>query len=204
MTTDSKDWLYLYKCPLPCGADLYYSKETIPEKCPNCRMWLPKIDDWLYTSNESKYDMWFLNGVQTTVSRQQFKRGIPLSESTRPKTHITLTDINEAARKYYNQETERVVPTREKILQQALEIVTKDRNTDYGNSEDNFKIIATYWNTYLQSKGLTVEVTALDVANMMVLMKMSRTATSPNKLDHYVDIAGYASCAGDCVDGSSW
>ena len=204
MTTDSKDWLYLYKCPLPCGANLYYSKETIPEKCPNCSLRLPSIEDWRYTSNESKYDMWFLNGVQTTVSRQQFQRGIPLSESTRPRDHVTLSDINKVMREYYEKELEMepVVPTRQKILQQALEIVTKDRNQDYGNPEDNFKVIAALWNVYLAARGATVRVDAKDVAAMMILMKMSRVVTSPNKEDHWVDIAGYSACGAEC-SGSS-
>lgn len=112
-----------------------------------------------------------------------FHRGIPLSEAQKPKP-------------------ESVVPTREQILRDALQIVTKDRNQDYGNPEDNFATIANYWTTYLQSKHLiprSENLVASDVAAMMILMKCSRLATSPNKLDHWIDIAGYSSCGGDCV-----
>lgn len=112
-----------------------------------------------------------------------FHRGIPLSESQKPKL-------------------ESVIPTRELILHQALEIVTKDRNQDYGNPEDNFATIANYWTEYLCSKGLISRqdsLTNVDVAAMMILMKCSRLATSPGKQDHWIDIAGYSSCGGECA-----
>ena len=112
-----------------------------------------------------------------------FHRGIPLSQSQQPKP-------------------ESVVPVREKILQDALKIVTQDRNKDYGDPEDNFSTIAEYWWTYLHSKNLFADtgiLTATDVAAMMILMKCSRLATSPDKEDHWVDIAGYAACGGQCA-----
>lgn len=95
-----------------------------------------------------------------------------------------------------------IVPVREKILQDALKIVTQDRNKDYGDPEDNFSTIAEYWATYLHSKGMLESMdclTATDVAAMMILMKCSRLATSPDKEDHWVDIAGYAACGGQCA-----
>jgi hypothetical protein len=42
--------------------------------------------------------------------------------------------------------------------------------------------------------------TAVDVANLMVLTKVARAKTSPHKLDHYIDIAGYAICGHACVE----
>lgn len=108
----------------------------------------------------------------------EFHRGIPLSTQ------------------------EFIVPVREKILQDALKIVTQDRNKDYGDPEDNFSTIAEYWGTYLHSRHLipkSESLTATDVAAMMILMKCSRLATSPDKEDHWVDIAGYAACGGQCA-----
>lgn len=124
-----------------------------------------------------------------------FHRGIPLTTGMWEQSDLV------------GGETDSVIPTRVKILQQALEIVTKDRNQDYGNPEDNFQVIAQYWYTYLGSRGL-IDVgagllTSADVAAMMILMKCSRLATSPNKLDHWVDIAGYSSCGGECANGNS-
>jgi hypothetical protein len=82
--------------------------------------------------------------------------------------------------------------TREAILDRAKECVMKDRNATHGNPEDNFKTIAKYWSTYLK-----IELGAIDVAAMMILMKMSRLHSSPTHHDHWVDIAGYAACGGE-------
>lgn len=87
---------------------------------------------------------------------------------------------------------------REEALDRAREIVTKDRNKDYGDPENNFRDIAEAWNIYL---GGTHKLKPIDVANMMVLMKIMRAKTSPFKLDHYDDIIGYAACATDCIPG---
>lgn len=81
--------------------------------------------------------------------------------------------------------------TRKSILETALEIVSKDRNTDYGEPEDNFKDIAKMWSAYKD-----VEFKAYDVAAMMIMLKVSRLKTSPAKEDTWADIAGYAGCGG--------
>lgn len=78
------------------------------------------------------------------------------------------------------------------VLDEAKGYITQDRNTDYGTPESNFQTIAEFWSTYLQT-----EITAVDVAAMMILMKCSRLQTSPTKRDNWVDIAGYAGCGGE-------
>ena len=78
---------------------------------------------------------------------------------------------------------------RERILNTAVECVMTDRNATHGNPEDNFRDIARYWSTYLG-----YEVKPHDVAAMMILVKVSRMATSPLKDDHWIDAAGYAAC----------
>lgn len=86
------------------------------------------------------------------------------------------------------------------ILETAKQYVLKDRNQTSGEPEDNFRTIANYWQTYLESKhafvASTFKLTSKDVAAMMVLMKCSRLATSPDHEDHWIDIAGYAACGG--------
>lgn len=62
---------------------------------------------------------------------------------------------------------------------------------EYGEPEDNFKKIADYWSLYLGRK-----LTGLDVAHMMLLLKLAR-AEATGTVDTYVDIAGYAACAGE-------
>jgi Domain of unknown function (DUF6378) len=86
--------------------------------------------------------------------------------------------------------------TRAEILDEAKKIVTVDRNLEYGDPEDNFKDIADLWTAYLGW-----DVNSVDVAMMMILLKMTRLKQSPHKPDHYVDMAGYAACAAECSNG---
>lgn len=92
--------------------------------------------------------------------------------------------------------------TREEILTIAKEIICRDRNEQYGEPEDNFSIIAEYWSAYLNGKYRTgTPISSEDVANMMSLFKLGRITTSKNhKVDNYVDLAGYAACAAECVE----
>lgn len=87
---------------------------------------------------------------------------------------------------------------RSDILDKAKEIVTKDRNTQYGDPEDNFRIIADLWNAYLGDK-LAEVLNEYDVAILCALIKMARVRTSPEVEDHWVDLAGYAACGGECA-----
>jgi hypothetical protein len=78
---------------------------------------------------------------------------------------------------------------REEVLDEAKRIVMKDRNTNYGSPEDNFRDIAEMWTTYSGHKFY-----AHDVAAMMILLKISRIKTSPGVRDHWVDVPGYSAC----------
>lgn len=93
---------------------------------------------------------------------------------------------------------------RQQILDEASDLTHQSRNTAYGSPEDNFRNIANLWNAYLAAKRgqqvngyIVSEITAADVAIMMILMKSARLATNPNHHDSCVDIAGYAACLGD-------
>lgn len=87
---------------------------------------------------------------------------------------------------------------RANILNDAKTCVCSDRNAQYGEPEDNFGVIASLWGAYLGSP-----VSARDVALMMVLFKVGRAQTALGyKQDNYVDMAGYAACAGE-VDHDS-
>lgn len=81
---------------------------------------------------------------------------------------------------------------RTKLLQEADVIVNKDRNSIYGNPEDNFRDIASLWSSY---KG--IEFTAMDVVVMNMLIKVARLKKTPTYRDGLVDIAGYAACGAD-------
>ena len=84
--------------------------------------------------------------------------------------------------------------TRGKCLGQAREVINGERLDDYGNPEDSFRIIADYWSTYTG-----VELNSADVAKMMVLFKVARMSGQADKIDNYIDAAGYIGIAGDMV-----
>lgn len=81
---------------------------------------------------------------------------------------------------------------RESILQQAILVTTKDRNETYGGMENNFEKIAKYWSLYLNSN-----ITAHDVAIMMVFLKIVRLQSGVPHEDNYIDGAGYLACAAE-------
>lgn len=83
---------------------------------------------------------------------------------------------------------------REEMLKECQEIVTKHRQSSYGTPEDNFGCIADLWSVYLQHLKVDVQLKGLDVANMMILLKIARLLNDPTKEDNWIDIAGYAAC----------
>ncbi len=86
---------------------------------------------------------------------------------------------------------------RETILEAAKQIVTKDREEDYGSPEDNFARIAIMWSAFLQFK-----IDPEEVAAMMILLKVARIASGNRKADNWIDVAGYAACGGE-LDGQN-
>lgn len=94
---------------------------------------------------------------------------------------------------------------RRQILESAITCVCTDRNLQYGEPEDSFAVISKLWEVYMAAKcvGKEREVCILpeDVCNLMVLFKVGRGATAmEQKKDTYVDMAGYAACAGGMID----
>ena len=84
--------------------------------------------------------------------------------------------------------------TRKTILDAAEKCVCKDRQDTHGRPEDSFGAIADLWMAYL---GTGQEIDPVDVANMMVLLKIARAKENPKHRDNWVDMAGYAACAGE-------
>lgn len=80
---------------------------------------------------------------------------------------------------------------RAEILEAARKCVCGDREEDYGTPERSFERIARLWSVYLG-----IDISAKDATVMMVLFKVARLKHS-DKLDTYIDLAGYAACAGE-------
>lgn len=87
---------------------------------------------------------------------------------------------------------------RAKILDAAIEAVTKDRAATHGGLESSFGQIAAIW-----SVRLGVTVTPAQVAIMMIDLKTVRGWGNPGHLDNWVDMAGYAACGGELAGGEA-
>lgn len=111
--------------------------------------------------------------------------------------------------------------TREEILEEAKKCVCGHREQDYGKAEDNFGLIADFWNDYLKLRDLWFElgemegelkereitldcdipkvkpIDSTDVAMMMALLKIARIKNGGGSGDSFVDLAGYAACGGE-------
>lgn len=92
---------------------------------------------------------------------------------------------------------------RSALLRGAENAVNGDRNAQYGDPNADFQRTADMWNAYLagvleRQNGL-VSLQTQDVAAMMSLLKISRIAWSPEKMDSWMDLAGYSACGWDCA-----
>ena len=86
---------------------------------------------------------------------------------------------------------------RAEILEAARVCVCGERERDYGAPEDSFALISRLWTAYLGTP-----VTPKDVAMMMALLKMARIKVG-DKADSFIDLAGYAACAGEIAGKNS-
>ena len=95
---------------------------------------------------------------------------------------------------------------RQAILHKIESCVCKDRQSSYGDAEDNFANIAELWNIWLRvryvAKGSpegNQELTAADVAGMCALIKVARAAHNVTVEDNWIDMAGYAVCGAGII-----
>lgn len=108
---------------------------------------------------------------------------------------------NFPARLEAEREAELAAVGRGEILDNAKACVCQDRNREYGEPEDGFKLIAALWEPVIReicvSPGADVSVAPDTVALLMALLKVARAAQNPAHLDSWVDLAGYAACGGE-------
>ncbi|QXN72931.1 hypothetical protein SEA_SUNSHINE924_55 [Mycobacterium Phage Sunshine924] len=78
----------------------------------------------------------------------------------------------------------------ESILEEAQRLIHGPRNKNYGHPRENFDDISALFSAYLERP-----ITDLDVANLMILVKVARVKGTGYHRDSYTDIAGYAGCA---------
>jgi hypothetical protein len=87
---------------------------------------------------------------------------------------------------------------RRDILTTATEYVTKDRAATHGDAERNFQTIAALWTAYIGHS-----LTAVDVAAMMMMLKLARIKGNPANADNWIDAAGYAACGGEIATATN-
>ena len=78
------------------------------------------------------------------------------------------------------------------ILKEANELIAGDRHKDYGDKVKNHTNIAKLWSAYKDT-----EITAHDVAIMVVLLKIARTKLGEVSKDTYIDMSAYGAIAGE-------
>lgn len=98
--------------------------------------------------------------------------------------------------------------TAKEICEKAAALTANERENVHGNKLTNHENIAALWEAYLYRKSECRsspgwEITALDAANMMELLKIARRLHGAHNIDDYIDGAGYAACAGEIADGMS-
>jgi hypothetical protein len=96
----------------------------------------------------------------------------------------------------WHQNTYAIPSEPESITDEAKTIVAGDRASDYGDASESFTRIAKLWSAYTGTN-----ISPWDVAQMMILLKVSRAKTS-RKRDTLVDIVGYAECASQLTTAS--
>lgn len=89
------------------------------------------------------------------------------------------------------------------ILREAAQIVEGARNTTHGDKERSFELIATYWTAYLVGRREQGALSAIDVAQMMVLLKIARGQSGLFIRDHATDQCGYSAIAGELAKCSA-
>lgn len=81
---------------------------------------------------------------------------------------------------------------RGEILDEAKRLTHTDRQKNYGSPYVNHKRIADLWSVYLET-----EITPSQVALCLCLVKIARLIETPNHEDSFIDLAAYASIAGE-------
>ena len=85
---------------------------------------------------------------------------------------------------------------RSDALRAAHQLVSENRNAEYGEPAVNFLRTAVLWNTTFGW-----DVSPADVALAMTLVKVSRLSHDRAQQDGWIDIAGYAAIGAELAPG---
>lgn len=138
-----------------------------------------QINGRTYIEAGNDLNLRLLNGHALSVNECDF---IPVISQT-----VEVIDNREQDRKY----------DRNDYLSHADSVINGERQNLYGDPEDNFGAIASFWTTYL---GGQVLITPEDVACMMTLMKIARIASGTMQRDSFIDAIGYMALGGEIAE----
>lgn len=89
------------------------------------------------------------------------------------------------------------------VLDKVREMVTGIKEEMHGSKRPNHERIAAVWTWFLQSRsGLNIQVSASDVAAMMVLLKIARSTYGGHNIDDGLDMTGYSAIFTELEYGS--
>ena len=158
------------------------------------KVWAYKVKHPMATTRKIALET---NSSVSYVHKLMSKIGTPkdVQAKTLEETIKSWSRSGHAKRKDVSRETEVKEDTvRQAILDKAAYLIDGDRANDYGDAQDNFERIATYWNTHL---GLIDLITPTDVGIMMTLLKVARLHGEAKSIDSFVDVCGYMALAGE-------
>lgn len=95
------------------------------------------------------------------------------------------------------------IAPRASVLNEARDLITGDRNNQYGPPTQDFARTADLLNALGYQRedatGMFHNILASDVALIIAQVKVSRLMHSRGKRDSWVDLAGYAGCGYECA-----
>lgn len=94
----------------------------------------------------------------------------------------------------------------ERLMREALDIISGARRAAYGPPERNFERIGLLWSAYIRAseekRPIKGVITPLDVCHMLDLVKLARLIETPDHEDSMRDRFGYQGCYVDLVYNS--
>jgi len=89
-------------------------------------------------------------------------------------------------------------PHRVQMLETVANLITQDRNLDYGDPQVNMQRTVDMLKAYLGDRRGS-DLTAEDIAAFGIILKLGRLAESRETLDSWMDIAGYSAIGYECL-----
>ena len=83
------------------------------------------------------------------------------------------------------------------VLEEAKDLIYGQRADDYGDAQLSFQRMADLVNPII--KKADGNLTATDMALVMIQVKIARLQESPDHEDSWIDIAGYAWVGNECA-----